>query len=302
VSQPLNIAHRGGRRLWPENTLYALEQAARMGADGAEIDVQLARDGSLVLFHDFRLKKELCRDEHGKWLKGSLPLIRDLTYAELSAFDVGRAKLRTTYGHRHGPKFPRDGEHIPLLRDAIAAVRAIRPDFKLFVEIKTSPEHPSLSTPPEAVAEAVVAELKHARFFKNAVLIGFDWPALIHAMKCEPSIECWFTTKPRPRKRGSPAWAGAFDPRKFGGSIPAAIAAAGGKGWLSSKLQATKRAIAEARAYGLSFGGWTVNAKFQMRALARLGADVIITDRPDVLVGLQRKDGTYIPSNSAVEV
>jgi len=278
----LNIAHRGGRRLWPENTIHALEQAARMGADGAEIDVQLARDGSLVLFHDFRLKKELCRDAKGRWLTGRRPLICDLTYAELFSFDVGRAKRGTAYAHLHGPKFPRDGERIPLLADAIAAIRAIRSDFKLFVEIKTSPENRSLSASPEEAADAVIAELSRARYLSHAVLIGFDWPALIHAMKREPNSVCWFTTKTRRRSRGSPVWAGGFDPRKFGGSIPAAIAAAGGKGWLCSRLQATPQAIAEAREHGLSFGVWTVNSLREMRTLARLGAGVVITDRPDL--------------------
>ena len=33
------IAHRGGRGLWPENTLYAFERAAELGVDVLEMDI-----------------------------------------------------------------------------------------------------------------------------------------------------------------------------------------------------------------------------------------------------------------------
>ena len=94
MARPFNIAHRGGAGLWPENTLFALENAARAGYDGAEIDVQLTKDGRLACFHDFKLKPELCRGPDGSWLTRRearrLPPIWRLTYEDLSAFDVGR--------------------------------------------------------------------------------------------------------------------------------------------------------------------------------------------------------------------
>ena len=76
MAKLLNIAHRGGARLWPENTLYAFAQAARAGCDGAELDLQLTRDGRLVVFHDYRLKPELCRSPGGRWLKGLAPKLK----------------------------------------------------------------------------------------------------------------------------------------------------------------------------------------------------------------------------------
>ena len=158
MSKPLNIAHRGGAQLWPENTLFAFVSAAKAGYDGAELDVQMTRDEKLVVFHDFRLKRELCRISDGRWVgrKGlaPLPLIRDCTLAELKAFDVGRPKPGTLYARRHKRLTPSDGEHMPSLGEVIAAVRAVRPDFQLFVEIKTSLKIPALSATPEAVAEA----------------------------------------------------------------------------------------------------------------------------------------------------
>src|SRR5215469_11205901 len=58
MSVELNIAHRGGAQLWPENTLPAFIAAASAGSDAAELDVQLTHDDRLIVFHDFRLKRD----------------------------------------------------------------------------------------------------------------------------------------------------------------------------------------------------------------------------------------------------
>jgi glycerophosphoryl diester phosphodiesterase len=87
----LNIAHRGGAGLWPENTLNAFARAAAMGADGAELDVQLTRDNEVVVFHDNRLKADLCRDADGIWLDRTGPRIVDLSFE----FRVVRTSLRS---------------------------------------------------------------------------------------------------------------------------------------------------------------------------------------------------------------
>ena len=47
----LVIGHRGAAALAPETTLAAIEAAAAAGADGVELDVLRAGDGSLVLAH-----------------------------------------------------------------------------------------------------------------------------------------------------------------------------------------------------------------------------------------------------------
>lgn len=48
----LAIAHRGARACAPENTLPAIRAAQRTGANVVELDVQVSRDGELVVFHD----------------------------------------------------------------------------------------------------------------------------------------------------------------------------------------------------------------------------------------------------------
>lgn len=50
--QTLVWAHRGASGYAPENTLEAFRKAVEMGADGVELDVQLTKDGELVVIHD----------------------------------------------------------------------------------------------------------------------------------------------------------------------------------------------------------------------------------------------------------
>jgi len=286
TTRPLTIAHRGGAKLWPENTLFAFEQAAAAGFDGAEVDVQLSRDGRLVVFHDFHLKPELCRHPDGSWLaRRERRLIRDLSASDIQAFDVGRIKPRTLYAQRHRVLHPRDGERIPLLSDVIASVRKLNPNFRLFIELKTSAEDRSLSAAPETMAEAVVAQLRDSSFIANTVLVGFDWVALRHAKALEPRLPCWFATRRR-APHADRSWAAGYHPSKFNGSIAQAIARAGGDGWFASAPQATRARIDEARKIGLKVGVWTVNDGRSMRGFMRAGVDLIVTDRPDRLAAL----------------
>ncbi|AOH55644.1 hypothetical protein ABE28_014890 [Peribacillus muralis] len=53
----LIFAHRGSAGTHPENTMSAFHEAARVGADGIETDVQLSKDGEVIIMHDERLDR-----------------------------------------------------------------------------------------------------------------------------------------------------------------------------------------------------------------------------------------------------
>ncbi len=53
----LIYAHRGASGLYPENTMAAFRGALRQKANGIELDVQLTRDGEIVVIHDHRLER-----------------------------------------------------------------------------------------------------------------------------------------------------------------------------------------------------------------------------------------------------
>jgi glycerophosphoryl diester phosphodiesterase len=303
-----NIAHRGGAGLRPENTLAAFADAVARGCDGAELDVQLTADGQLIVFHDYRLKPELCRGPDQKYLVAPTPKILDLTLAQLETYNIGQPDPASQYAREHPDLIPAESEHVPLLADVIELAKLSPKPFHLFVELKTSFADRSLTAAPEKVAEAAIKVLKDADYLANAILVGFDWPGLLHAKAIEPAVQCWFTTlaqswfrdgTPPPQDdppakpalqmlrhwaaTGTSPWAGGFDAVSHGGSILKAIKDAGGDGWFPPYGDATPQAIAEARALGLKVGAWTADDAITMRALIAGGIDAICTDRPDIL-------------------
>lgn len=255
----LNIAHRGGAQLMPENTLAAFADALARGCDGAELDVQLSADGVVVVHHDYRLNPGYCRGPDGHWLSGETPRIKDLTLAQLQAYDIGRPAPGGDYAYAHPGVIPADGQRIPALADVVALIRA-RP-FRLFVELKSNAGPDSAD--PEALADAALAVC--AGHLDRVIFVGFDWRGLVRVRQRAPKACCWFTTD---RLRGD------YRP------VLDAIKAAGGQGWFPHFADATGLAIAEAHARRLKIGAWTVNDPADMRRLAEL--DAICTDRPDL--------------------
>ncbi|MCY9023873.1 glycerophosphodiester phosphodiesterase, partial [Priestia megaterium] len=50
-------AHRGFSGRYPENTMIAFEEARKMHVAGIELDVQLTKDGEIVVIHDERIDR-----------------------------------------------------------------------------------------------------------------------------------------------------------------------------------------------------------------------------------------------------
>lgn len=306
-----NIAHRGGAQLRAENTLSAFADAVWRGCHGAELDVQLSRDGEVIVHHDWRLKPELTRNGDGRWLTPPMPRIKDLPFEALRAFDVGRADPDSEYARTHSLARWQDGECIPLLSEVIAVAKTARTPFRLFVELKTSFANRDESAPPDELAERTLAVLDEYNYLDRTIFVGFDWAALIHMKKLAPKAQCWFTSLPESWfKQGTPPpehnppseealrmlrywahagvspWAAGFDAIHHGGSILEAIKAAGGDGWDPMWVDINEESVADARRLGLKIGTWTVNDPDEMKFLIGLGIDAIYTDRPDLLMAL----------------
>lgn len=102
------FGHRGVRNIRPENTLAALEEAARAGADGVEVDARLCASGEVVVLHD----PTLARVTGGADARP----VHALRWTELARVDVG------------------DGERPPRLADVLAFCRERH--LRLNVEVK----------------------------------------------------------------------------------------------------------------------------------------------------------------------
>lgn len=112
MTMPKIKAHRGASARAPENTAIAVKLAFEVLADGAEIDVQISKDGVPVVIHD----------EDTERVAGHKALVSEQTLAELKELDVGSWK---------SPEFA--AERIPTLEEVLALVPAGK---TLFVEIK----------------------------------------------------------------------------------------------------------------------------------------------------------------------
>lgn len=109
-----NFAHRGFSGKYPENTLLAFEKAVEAGAQGIELDVQLTKDGEIVIIHD----ETIDRTTDGK---GE---VVSYTYEELKKFDA-------SYIYRGQMGFNK----IPTLREYFELIKDT--DIVTNIELKT---------------------------------------------------------------------------------------------------------------------------------------------------------------------
>lgn len=107
------FAHRGASGYAPENTLEAFALAGEQGAQGIELDVQLTKDGEVVVIHD----ETIDRVSTGKGA------VRDYTLEELRRFSF----------HNHKKEY--EGVQIPTLREVLEQVKP--GGMEVNIELKT---------------------------------------------------------------------------------------------------------------------------------------------------------------------
>lgn len=110
------IAHRGGAKLAPENTLAAIRQAIALGVDMIEIDVILSKDGEIIVIHDDKID----RTTNGEGV------VKEMTLEEIRQYDAG-----SWFDDRFA------GEKVPTLEETFEAIdgRTV-----LLIEIKDGDE------------------------------------------------------------------------------------------------------------------------------------------------------------------
>ncbi len=300
--------HRGGRGLWPENTLAAFSAALTLGVSTLELDCAVTRDGVVVVSHDPALNPDYTRDEQGRFLESAGPPLLTLTYQELRRYDVGRLRPGSAYAARYPDQKPMDGERIPRLADvfALAEKRGNR-EVRFNVETKLNPERPELTLPLEAFAQAVVQVVREAGMEARTTVQSFDWRALKLVQKIEPKLVTVALTNQRPGedtvqlgRSGPSPWLGGLDVDDFGGSVPRLVKAAGAGVWSPNYLDLKARQVEEAHALGLAVVPWTINEVADMERIAGWDVDGIISDRPDRLRAVLEAKGIAVPRPTPV--
>lgn len=269
--------HRGARGLWPENTRPAFEGALALGVSAIEMDVALTRDGVALLSHDPILDPDLTRGPDGAWIMPPGGLIRDLTAAELAAFDVGRIRPGSAQAAAFPEQRGMDGIRLPRLDEIVALAP---PEVLLAVELKTFPDHPERTVPPEAMADAVLAVLEEAGALGRTRIIAFDFRVLAYLHRVWPDLDLGYLTDAETEAADRLWWNGA-SAADHGGSVPRLVAALGGRVWGPDAATLTQAQVDEAHALGLLVNPWTVNDPAEMARLIGWGVGALTTDYPD---------------------
>jgi glycerophosphoryl diester phosphodiesterase len=160
---PLVIAHRGDSAHRPENTLASFQSALEVGAALVEFDVQLTRDGHVVVIHD----PTVDRTTNG------CGLVSEMSLVELRALSAG-------YPDRFGSSY--SGERIPTLAEVLAFLRG---RVRAMVEIKGD----SVSDDAVGGVEArTIEEVRRQGMSAELALVSFDTRALRRCRDLAPEI------------------------------------------------------------------------------------------------------------------
>ena len=238
---PLLIAHRGGGALEPEETLPAFENAAALGADVLELDLQSTSDGEVVCLHDATVDRTT---------NGSGP-VQSLTLTELKQLDAGYAF--TTDG---GATFPSRGQGITV--PTLAEVLDAHPDAWWSIEIKQS--SPS-------IVDAVLDLLDAKGAGGRAVVVAFSDAIVQEIRQKRPDVLTGMGLGEML------ALNSVTDESEQEYQAPTRLVQPPAK-------PVNAESVARAQRLGLRLHAWTVNDREEMERLLDLGTHGIMTDDP----------------------
>ena len=299
-------AHRGGRALFPENTLPSFANALSMGVDTLELDVGVTSDGVLVVSHERGLNPELARGADGVYVAPpGIPFVQ-LSLEQVKKYDVGQIRPGSAYAAQFPDQRALPGTPIPTLREVLELVRRSGDrHVRLNIETKIDPNHPEQSPDPERFVALLLGLVQAEQFSDRVMIQSFDWRTLHLVEKLAPAIPTVYLTQ----QKGSGAtvfldkasvWTAGFNPAEHGGSLPATIKAAGGAIWSPYFGDVTPALIAESHGLGLSVVVWTVNRPEDMARMIEMGVDGIISDHPDTLRNVAGERGIALPKGYPV--
>jgi glycerophosphoryl diester phosphodiesterase len=251
--RPTAFSHRGGRLLWPENTLLAFQQSYDLGFRFFETDLHLTKDGVIVLFHDDYLDRTT--DAAGE--------VWDYTIDELKGFD---AAFR--FGADREWPFRGEGVTIPTLEEIVTTF----PDISLTLELKQGGlEHP------------LVDLLGRLDLWDRVIVGGFDdaWAKAVRLASGGRIVASSGSRETRLFWLASRLGIG-LRTQAVALQVPVAYG--------TLKI-VDERFLDAARKAGKVVHIWTVNEVDEMRRLLDTGVDGLMSDRPDILKSVFEERG-----------
>ena len=171
-------AHRGGRGLYPENTITAMLQTMKIdGITTLEMDTHITKDGKVVVTHDDYLSPAFMLTPDGKEIPAidakKYPVF-GMDYKDLKAFDLG-SKYFDSF-----PKQQKSKQYIPLLATLIDSVqaeikKAKHKQFYYNIETKCSEKGDGITNPePEVFVKLLMDVIEKKKITPFVVIQSFD--------------------------------------------------------------------------------------------------------------------------------
>lgn len=264
LKKPLLISHQGGEHLAPSNTIPAFDLAREYSTDVMETDIHMTKDGHLVAIHDATVD----RTTNGTGRVDSFNL------AELQKLDAGYhfKDLDGKYSYRG------KGVYVPTLEELFERYGK---DYYFNVEIKA--RYPQEE---ESQIEQKLWELIKKFNMQSKVIVNSFDNSIVQSYE-------------KHAKGESPLGAGRKEVTKFVVTSKAFL-----KGFYRPSSQVlqiptedsginlkSKSLIDDAHRLNMQVHYWTINDKATMKELIELGADGIMTDRPDLLLEVMKEMG-----------
>ncbi|MFE9254516.1 glycerophosphodiester phosphodiesterase [Streptomyces sp. NPDC006879] len=251
--QPTLYAHRGAVDVAPENTLAAVDAAARQGTRWVENDVQRTRDGELVIIHDTTLSRTTDAE---RVFPGRSPWrVADFSAAEIARLDAG-----SWFSARFA------GTRVPTLRQLLEQVAHHRQG--LLLELKEPGLYPGIEQDTlRALAKA--GWLSEHRLRRRLVVQSFSADSVRTLHRELPDLTTAYLGTPAPDQiRGYAAFTDRINPSHTS---------------ISAQYVAAVHTFKGPHGKPMEVHTWTVNTAEAARRVHAWGVDGIISNKPELV-------------------
>ena len=257
----LVIAHQGGEHLAPSNTLASFKNAEELGVDVIELDIHMTKDGHLVTIHDPTVDRTT--DGEGR--------VNDLTLEEVQKLDAGDyfKDLDGNYSYRD------QGVYIPTIEEVFAEI----PHMRWNIEIKDSNDPELYRT----ISEKLWEIIKQYRLEEKVLIAAFDQNIIDIVLDVTDGEALVSGGREEIKKfviLHKIFLNGLYRPTIDAIQIPTED---------SNINLIDSNMIRGAERKNIDVHYWTINDVETMKVLIELGANGIITDRPDLLLDLLKE-------------
>lgn len=241
-----------------------------MGVDALEMDVVISGEGEVVVSHEAWMNHVFCTTPDGTPVEDNpekYNLYR-MNYADIRQYDCGKN------GHPEFPLQKKMAAHKPLLSEVITRVEAFikqhaRPPLKYNIEIKTETPDGLFNPPPSEFVRLVDAVIRKGGVTQQAHLQSFDARIVQEIKKNNLPYTIGLLVETNEDLETHLHRLG-FLPHVFSPEF----------NLLSGEV------VTRVQELGMRCIPWTVNETDDMRILACMGVDGLITDYPDRAMAL----------------